>query len=347
MSAESCCSRAVTAPVVRGRRRLSTGLLHARPHPRHDVAMDISTIARDGVFDTGTATRLGIDAAALKRLMRVGACTRLRPGWYAAGTLTDERHRWRLLIAAAQQEYAGRAVLSHDAAVLALGLPTFQPVTSRIDLTWLDPTTPAHLGRWVRLHRCPPGVHLGDGDHTVPPAVAVAQSGLRSRRALLVAGDAALRSKTATRVDIDAALAALEGHRGIVAARAVAHLLEPLHESPGESLTAWLLHQLGHRLVPQHEVPGTERLTASGWPDRVDFLVEGTRVVVEFDGKVKYSDRDVLFAEKQREDRIRSLGYEVVRLIWADLSRPERVRTLLQDALARARRRQDPPARTA
>lgn len=69
--------------------------------------------------------------------------------------------------------------------------------------------------------------------------------------------------------------------------------------------------------------------------------------MVEFDGKVKYSDRDVLFAEKQREDRIRSLGYEVVRLTWSDLSRPERVRALLQAALARARQRQSPPGRTA
>lgn len=301
--------------------------------------MDLSTIAREGVFSTATASRFGLDAAALRRLARTGACSRLRPGWYAVGPLSDDRHRWQLLVPTARQEYAGRAVLSHDAALLTLGLPTFRPVTSRVDLTWVDPQTPAHLGRWVRLHQCPTGLRLDGSAPTVPTALAVAQSGLRSRRALLVAGDAALRAEAVTRAQVDAALAALDGHRGIVAARAAARRLEPLHESPGESLTAWLLHQLGHRLVPQYEVPGSERLTASGRPYRVDFLVEGSRVVVEFDGRVKYTDRDVLFAEKQREDRIRSLGYEVVRLTWADLSRPERVRALLEAALARSGRR--------
>lgn len=43
--------------------------------------------------------------------------------------------------------------------------------------------------------------------------------------------------------------------------------------------------------------------------------------IVEFDGKVKYrgDDGTALFDEKRREDRLRSLGYIVVRIIWADL----------------------------
>jgi len=303
--------------------------------------VDLTTIARDGVFPTATAARFGIDAAALRRLIRAGACSRLRPGWYACGVPATEPDRWRLRVAAAGQEYEGRAVLSHDAALLRLGLPTFHPELTRVDLTWVDPSVPAHLGRWVRLHSTPVRAASGDAgaataSGTVDAALAVAQVGLRSRRALLVAGDAALRTGAATREGIEAALVTLDGHRGIVAARAAAHRLQPLHESPGESLTAWLLHQLGYPLVAQFEVPGSADLTASGWPDRADFLVEGTRVLVEFDGKVKYTGRDVLFAEKQREDRIRSLGFEVVRLTWADLANPERVRALLEAALARS-----------
>ncbi len=71
---------------------------------------------------------------------------------------------------------------------------------------------------------------------------------------------------------------------------------------------------------------------------RVDFLV-GDRVVVEFDGMVKYDGadgRDALAAEKQREDRLRAAGYEVVRLTWADLKDPERVARLIRQATARA-----------
>jgi very-short-patch-repair endonuclease len=72
---------------------------------------------------------------------------------------------------------------------------------------------------------------------------------------------------------------------------------------------------------------------------RVDLLVED-RVVVEFDGAVKYAG-DVsgrtLFEEKRREDRLRELGFEVVRVTWADLERPQIVLDRVHAAIARAR----------
>jgi hypothetical protein len=70
---------------------------------------------------------------------------------------------------------------------------------------------------------------------------------------------------------------------------------------------------------------------------RVDLLVAGC-VVVEFDGLVKYAGaqgRHALAAEKVREDRLRALGYEVVRLTWPDLDRPGRVDSLVRSALQR------------
>ncbi len=75
---------------------------------------------------------------------------------------------------------------------------------------------------------------------------------------------------------------------------------------------------------------------ARGW--RVDFLVTGTNVIVEFDGKVKYAsgDGDVLWKEKRREDRLRRLGYVVVRLTWADLERPGAVAAAVRRALRAA-----------
>jgi len=71
---------------------------------------------------------------------------------------------------------------------------------------------------------------------------------------------------------------------------------------------------------------------------RVDFLVTGTNVIVEFDGKVKYAsgDPDVLWKEKRREDRLRRLGYVVVRLTWADLERPGGVAAAVRRALKAA-----------
>ena len=74
---------------------------------------------------------------------------------------------------------------------------------------------------------------------------------------------------------------------------------------------------------------------------RVDFLFQAQRVVVEFDGAVKYGGaaqrgQMALIAEKRREDAIRRLGYVVVRLTWADLASPERVRALILAAMRTA-----------
>ena len=67
------------------------------------------------------------------------------------------------------------------------------------------------------------------------------------------------------------------------------------------------------------------------------FYLPDLGVVIEFDGRVKYEGRDgaqALAAEKRREDRIRALGYGIVRLTWRDLSNPGRVREAIQRAAA-------------
>ena len=104
-------------------------------------------------------------------------------------------------------------------------------------------------------------------------------------------------------------------------------------ESAGESRTRLLLTDLGWTVRSQVRVLDGEEVVA-----RVDLLV-GERVVVEFDGLVKYEGADgraALAAEKRREDRLRALGYEVVRLTWADLDHPARVDAMLRRAAARA-----------
>ena len=89
---------------------------------------------------------------------------------------------------------------------------------------------------------------------------------------------------------------------------------------------------------------------ADGLIGIVDFIWEEERVVGEFDGRLKYnvaqgSDggeaANILWAEKRREDRIRALGYEVVRWVYADLFQPERLAARVGQTLARgaARRR--------
>ena len=73
---------------------------------------------------------------------------------------------------------------------------------------------------------------------------------------------------------------------------------------------------------------------------RVDLLV-GARVILEFDGALKYADDPSglsLFKEKLREDRLRALGFVVVRVSWADLTNPARLLARVYAALAAAER---------
>lgn len=166
----------------------------------------------------------------------------------------------------------------------------------------------------------------------------VALAGLADPCSFLVPADAALSHRLVTGDDLRLAVAALGRRPGIGRVRAALPLCDARHESAGESVTAWVLHHLGYRAVPQYVVPDTGGWTPGGRGYRADFGVIGTRVLVEFDGRVKYRTQTDLWEEKQREDRIRSLGWEVVRLTWADLRQPERVRALLEAARQRAER---------
>ena len=72
---------------------------------------------------------------------------------------------------------------------------------------------------------------------------------------------------------------------------------------------------------------------------RVDFLFRRYRTVVEFDGLVKYGGaggRQALIDEKCRENALRSLGFQVVRLIWRDLHDLVLVDKLIKEAFSRA-----------
>lgn len=90
-----------------------------------------------------------------------------------------------------------------------------------------------------------------------------------------------------------------------------------------------MIRGMGLELEPQFEVE------AEGRRFRADFRIKGTRVLLEFDGRVKYADGDgrVLFDEKQREDALRRAGWIVVRVIWAEFLDPARLRRRVRDAL--------------
>lgn len=149
----------------------------------------------------------------------------------------------------------------------------------------------------------------------------------------VVAADAALSRGGCSVEDLRRLLDAAPPWSGRGRAAAMVRLVDPRSESVGESRLRLLMVGRGLSLRSQVRVVDNRSVVA-----RVDFLV-GDRVVVEFDGAVKYAgdaSGRTLFDEKRREDRLRELGFEVVRVTWSDLDHPERVLARIGAALSRA-----------
>ncbi|GAB3883642.1 type IV toxin-antitoxin system AbiEi family antitoxin domain-containing protein [Terrabacter terrigena] len=310
--------------------------------------MDLGLIARDGVFSTADATAVGLDRNALSRLVRDGLCVRLATGWYAiAGPEPPDREELhRLCSLAMGRALRDRAALSHHSSLVARGLPTFGADFGTVHLTSLVPARGgvSVVRSGVAVHRRVGRLRVPDPDDVpehlprhVPTAWAAVQAGLLAGpEAFLVPADAALRAGSTTVGALQRAVQMFSGHTGVGPVRMAAHLLDARHESPGESRTAFVVSALGYRLEPQVEILADGRLF------RADFRIAGTRVLVEFDGAVKYADRMALFEEKQREDALRRAGWVVARLVWADLDRPGLVARRIEAAVALVR-----PARRA
>lgn len=110
-------------------------------------------------------------------------------------------------------------------------------------------------------------------------------------------------------------------------------LADPASESPGESLSRVQMFRHGIPR-PQLQVP----LEDDGGPfGRGDFGWDG-EVVGEFDGRTKYRvpenadparAGEILWREKQREDRVRRMGRRVARWVFRDAARGHPMVTVL------------------
>jgi len=109
----------------------------------------------------------------------------------------------------------------------------------------------------------------------------------------------------------------------------------PLSDSFWESAARAVIYQLGF-VAPELQV----RLSDSRGEMIPDFCWLSVKVLGEFDGKEKYTrdeytngdPSDVVWREKRREDRLRALGFTVVRIVADDVANPAKLNKLLVDA---------------
>ncbi|MCM3556808.1 DUF559 domain-containing protein [Janibacter melonis] len=295
-----------------------------------------------GVAASSQLVRRGISTRQVARAVRAGDLVRVRRDALVLGELWRQAKPWERHALRARAVVAGShpdrpVVLTHHSALALWGI-ALHGVDDRVHLT----TPSGRRGRSdgvVSSHRAvpPPFVTRREGIRLVTPAAACVQvAAVFGVEAGLVSADDALHRGHVVASDLALAAAALGVSRSSRSPAAVVALADPRVESAAESRARWVFHVLGiEQPTPQVEVYDED----GRFVGRVDFMLRGLRVVVEVDGMSKYTDPTDLRAEKRREDRLRELGYEVVRLTWADLRDPQVVLRKLTAAMARARTR--------
>lgn len=286
----------------------------------------------NGIFTRQDALRAGLRDDTLSAARRRGHILRVCRGAYAAPGPRTKGERRRLLATAALRVYPD-AVLTSSTAVAAHGIPLFEVPVERLDIA--RPVAREVLTEHLRIRPVdgkPVETAWGPALDLAPAIVRLTMD--QGIPAGVAAMDVALQSRAVTREQLESASREVTGWPRSSRVQCALAWCDGRSESLGESVTRVILRAAGWDVESQVVITDHRGDVIA----RVDLGIKGTRVLIEFDGKVKYSDGgvDALFKEKRREDRIRSMGYLVVRVTWADLFQPQQIVEAVRVALRAA-----------
>lgn len=263
----------------------------------------------------------------LARLRATGGLRSLRRGAYSLDPSAPEESRRahrELVEATTRLLTRDDAVVSHMSAAVMHGLPLWDTDLSTVHLTCSrDGGGKRRSCNFVHVSPLTEGEVVEiDGIAVTSQARTVVDlaRGLSAFKAVPI-GDAALRSGGVTEAELADALARCRGWRGVIRARRTIAFLDPRSESVGESGSRVRIAELG---LPTPDLQVTLYDDLGRFVGRSDFGWLERRTLGEFDGLGKYgtlrdpstSAEDVVIAEKDREDALRELGFEMVRWRW-------------------------------
>lgn len=278
---------------------------------------------------------------AAERIRRSSATLRLRRSAYVAAAEWKSLHpedQHRLRVEAATQAGGGERVFSHESAAVLHGLPVIGRFPEKAQTVQPHRSGGRSSGLIVRhgVKVMPSSVEIEGIRATAPSRTVVDLARTRSFPSALAAADHALHHGLCTREELTSELAGLKGCPGRRPALAVVERAHGAAESVGESLSRARMYELGLP-IPELQVRFFDE---DGLIGRVDFFWRELGVVAEFDGYLKYradglsgeEAAETVWREKLREDRLRALGYTVVRLVWKDAWEVRRIQRLLAAA---------------
>lgn len=267
--------------------------------------------AAQGRVATSPQILLHLSRRGMQRRLQTGELVKILPGIYSLG-VPDVQTRLRGLELRCGEQVA----VCMGTAAAVFGFDT-EDVS---DLHVLNPE--GHLLRdqsGLKVHRrdgAPLTSHRGHR-LTAPAwtAVEVARS-LRRPRALATL-DAALRSQSCDRGQLQVAAKSQAGRRGIVTVRELIPLARPEAESPMES-EARLVMLDGGLPEPLLQYVIVDR---DGLVWRVDFAWPDERVAVEYDGFDWHSSPEALRKDRQKRAALEEVGWRVLSIVSDDVRR--------------------------
>jgi hypothetical protein len=287
----------------------------------------------------------GYTDKAIARLVKRGLWVRIRHGAYTIASswdALDEAGQHLLRARAVVAQARTPVVVSHASALPFHGAPTWGLDLANVHVTRRDGRT-GRKEAGVDQHR---GAIL-DGDVVThqgldvmhPTRVALEVTMTASVEAALVVVNDLLHRRLTSQEALAVRYDMMSMWPSSLNTDIVLRLANPRIESVGETRSYYLCFRQG---LPMPEcnypiVDAAGRVVAY-----VDFAWPALGVFLEFDGKVKYEKllkpgqraSDVVIAEKRREELIcRLTGWRCVRIIWADLGRPERTAAMILEAL--------------
>lgn len=337
----------------------------ANREPSESVARRLKSAFRDDVFTQDEARRVGVTAKQLRTVCDHHLVERIRRGRYRIADLSAPIGGAVALRAALG--VIPDAVVSHHSAAMLHGLPEVG-VGSRVDRpTFTRPGNHHRDGIGFRVSGSALAqdeiVQIGGFEVTSVARTAIDIARTAKMPGALAVTDAAARSLIGQSIGVDPqtangieaigrlrqavrnpelvrkvqrdfyrSIARMTAWNGIGWARLAVRHMNPAAESVLESVSRWSmivsdlpLPQIG---VPVADADGTTRWLDFWWPHR--------RLVGEADGAVKYTSREVLLAEKRREDALRAVVGGFVRWDWTEaVVSPHLMVSKIRRALAR------------
>ncbi len=272
----------------------------------------------------------GVAEDEVRRLHRRGELARIAPGAYldaADPRLQRPEDRHLLQVVAAVPRIASDAVVSHQSAAVLHRLPVWHLPLTRVHATRPRRSGALRTGR-LQVHTAP----LEPDEIVVVDGVAVTAVARTATDIARTAGfeeavavlDAALHRHLVTVAGLATCVDRMAGWPGVPRARRAVDFADPRSMSVGESRSRVAMARLGVATpVLQWPVVGRSgRILGTadfGWPEH--------GVVGEFDGSGKYGrllrpgqvPADVVFAEKRREDAMRTVLRGFVRWVWDEI----------------------------